>query len=85
MTSSGQIAKGDNLNDAVTAISFKASPTNGGIVSWGRSDVSASNGDQLEAGEGVTIDLEGGSVLFSTFFANVPKGNRLNWVIVMVN
>ncbi len=85
VSSGGRIAKGDDANNAISVVEFHARSTNGSPVIVGRSDVSALNGTEIPPGESLTIDLEGGSVLFNVFFATVPTGNILDWTIVMEN
>lgn len=82
---SGRIS---NTRDKVLSIEFHARSTNAGLVYFGRSDVSATNGRELAAGEAVTLNFgEGGkegSVEFSFFYVTVVRGSdRIDWTVVL--
>ena len=70
------------------AIEFHARSTNVGLVYWGRSDVSATNGRELAAGEAVSPDLSsgplGGSVEFRFFYVAIGSGgDRIDWTVIL--
>ncbi len=53
---------------------------------WGVSDVSATNGYELSAGNEIEISFAelGGTVIFSTFYVDAAtNGDKLAWAVVL--
>ena len=83
-TSSGRIS---NTPHKVLSIEFHARSTNTGLVYFGRSDVSATNGRELAAGEAAAVNFSDGphqgSVPFNRFYVTIATGgDRIDWVVV---
>lgn len=84
-TATGRIS---NTRDKVLAIEFHARSDNTGLVYFGRSDVSATNGRELAAGEAAALNFsdtgEQGSVEFRFFYVTIGTGtNRIDWTVIL--
>lgn len=84
--SPGVIAQGDEVNASVKVVEFHARASNEGFTYIGRSDVSLTNGRELDAGETLKIDFGDGSVQFGVFEVVFSGGaNFLDWTAVLAN
>ena len=75
-----------NTTNRVRWIKVKALAANSGITYLGVSDVTASNGYELSAGNEIEINLAdvGGTVPFSTFYVDVASsGDKVCWVVIL--
>lgn len=94
-SSSGQLSVIEDTSIAsarVLSIEFHARSDNAGAVFFGESDVSATNGRELLAGEVVILDFSdgnsnpsspAGSVLFSTFHVAVTGKAKIDWTVIL--
>ena len=82
-TTSGRIS---NTRDKILSIEFHARSANTGLVYFGRSDVSATNGRELAAGEAATLnfgDDKEKSVEFRFFYVTITAGgDRIDWTVI---
>ncbi len=78
VTSTGQVL---NKRDKVAAIEFHARGGNVGSVVFGDSDVNATNGRELKAGESDDLSFNeaegGGSVAFNVFYVHIANGGDI--------
>ena len=75
-----------NTTNKVRWIQVKALAANSGIAYFGVSDVSATNGYELSAGNTLEINFgeQGGTVAFSTFYVDVASsGDKVSWVVIL--
>ena len=75
-----------NTANRVLWIKAKALAANSGIAYLGVSDVSATNGYELSAGNEIEISFRelGGSVAFSSIFVDTASsGDKVCWVVVL--
>jgi len=75
-----------NTANRVLWIKAKALAANSGIAYLGVSDVSATNGYELSAGNEIEISFSelGGTVIFSTFYVDAAtNGDKLAWTVVL--
>ena len=75
-----------NTTNKVRWIKVKALAANSGIAYLGVSDVSATNGYELSAGNEIEISFGelGGSVPFSTFYVDVASnGDKVCWTVML--
>ena len=75
-----------NTTNKVRWIQVKALAANSGIAYFGVSDVSATNGYELSAGNTLEINFgeHGGTVAFSTFYVDVASsGDKVSWVVIL--
>jgi len=89
-SSTGQIS---NTRDRVLSIEFHARSSNAGAVYFGRSDVTATNGRELLAGENAILDFSdgnsnpsrsAGSTLFSEFYVVIGGGgDKVDWLVIL--
>ncbi len=94
-SSSGQLSVIEDTTIAlarVLSIEFHARSDNASAVYFGESDVSASNGRELLAGEVFTFDFSdgnsnpsspAGSVLFNTFHVAVTGNAKIDWTVIL--
>jgi hypothetical protein len=73
----------------VLSIEFHARSNNAGLVYFGRSDVSTTNGRELAAGEATTLnfgtDREDGTVEFNFFYVTIGTGgDRIDWTVILL-
>jgi hypothetical protein len=75
-----------NTANRVVWLKAKALAANSGIAYLGVSDVSATNGYELSAGNEIEIDFKaaGGSVVFSTIYVDVASnGDKVSWAVIL--
>ena len=75
-----------NTANRVLWIKAKALASNSGIAYLGVSDVSATNGYELSAGNEIEISFRelGGSVAFSSIYVDTASsGDKVCWVVVL--
>ncbi len=90
-SSSGQLSVIEDTTIAlasVLSIEFHARSDNASAVYFGESDVSASNGRELLAGEVMVLDFSdgeshGGSVEFNTFHVAVTGSAKIDWTVIL--
>ena len=75
-----------NVTNRVKQIEFKALAGNSGLAYVGESDVSASNGYELSAGNTKTLNFGefGGSVPANVFYVDAAtNGDKVSWVMIL--
>ena len=75
-----------NTTNRVRWIKVKALAANSGITYFGVSDVTASNGYELSAGNEIEISFadQGGTVPFSTFYVDAATNNdKVCWSVIL--
>lgn len=73
-----------NTQDDVKVIAVKARVGNTGKTYFGLSDVSSSNGWELEPGEAKTVSFGEGSVKFAIFWVDAATdGDDVDWSVVL--
>lgn len=75
-----------NTANRVLWIKAKALAANSGIAYLGDSDISATNGYELSAGNEIELDYRkyGGSVEFSSIYVDVAtNGDKVCWAVVL--
>jgi|TARA_R110000824_G_scaffold84735_3_gene211141 hypothetical protein len=75
-----------NVTNKVRWIQVKALAANSGISYFGVSDISATNGYELSAGNTLELNFgdQGGTVPFSTFYVDVASsGDKVSWVVIL--
>ena len=75
-----------NTTNKVRWIQVKALAANSGIAYFGVSDISATNGYELSAGNTLELNFgeQGGTVVFSTFYVDVASsGDKVSWVVIL--
>ena len=75
-----------NTTNKVRWIQVKALAANSGIAYLGVSDISATNGYELSAGNTIEVDFgdQGGTVPFSTFYVDAATdGDKLCWTVIL--
>ena len=75
-----------NTTNKVRWIQVKALAANSGIAYFGVSDISATNGYELSAGNEVEINFgdQGGTVPFSVFYVDAATNNdKVSWVVIL--
>jgi predicted amino acid racemase len=75
-----------NTSNRVLWIKAKALAANSGIVYLGVSDVTATNGYELSAGNEIEINFAeaGGSIAFSTIYVDAAtNGDKLCWTVIL--
>ena len=75
-----------NVPNRVLWLKAKALAANSGIAYLGVSDVSATNGYELSAGNEIEINFRelGGSVAFSSIYVDAAtNGDKVCWAVVM--
>ena len=86
VTTAGTEVQISNTTNRVRWIKAKALAANSGITYFGVSDVSATNGYELSAGNTLEINFgeQGGTVAFSTFYVDVASsGDKVSWVVIL--
>tara|TARA_R100000656_G_scaffold122865_1_gene98838 strand:+ start:110 stop:403 length:294 start_codon:yes stop_codon:yes gene_type:complete len=84
--SAGTRVQLSNTTNRVRLINVKALAGNSGLVYFGVSDVSASNGYELSATNTIEIDFadSGGTVAFSTFYVDAAtNGDDVCWSVIL--
>ena len=75
-----------NTTNRVRWIKVKALAANSGITYFGVSDVSATNGYELSAGNTIEIKFSeiGGTVAFSSIYVDAASsGDKVSWAVVL--
>ena len=75
-----------NTTNRVRWIQVKALAANSGITYFGVSDVSATNGYELSAGNTIEIKFSviGGTVAFSSIYVDAASsGDKVSWAVVL--
>jgi len=75
-----------NTANRVLWVKAKALAANSGIVYLGVSDVTATNGYELSAGNEIEINFAeaGGSVIFSSLYVDAAtNGDKLCWTVIL--
>ena len=75
-----------NTTNRVLWIKAKALAANSGIAYIGVSDISATNGFELSAGNSVEINFRelGGSIEFSTIYVDTASsGDKVCWLVIL--
>jgi hypothetical protein len=82
-TSSGQVT---TSVERVRSIEWHARSGNTASVYVGVSDVSSTNGRELEPGEAVTWNFslvkQDASVTFSSFYVDIAGGDKVDWSVI---
>ena len=75
-----------NTNSRVLWLKAKALAANSGIAYLGVSDVTATNGYELSAGNEIEVNFKeaGGSVLASSIYVDTASsGDKVCWVVIL--
>ena len=75
-----------NTPNRVLWIKAKALAANSGIAYLGVSDVTATNGYELSAGNEIEISFKdaGGTIAFSSFYVDVASnGDKVCWAVIL--
>ena len=75
-----------NTTNRVLWIKAKALAANSGIAYLGVSDVTATNGYELSAGNEIEISFKdaGGTIAFSSFYVDVASnGDKVCWAVIL--
>jgi predicted amino acid racemase len=75
-----------NTANRVLWVKAKALAANSGIVYLGVSDVTATNGYELSAGNEIEINFAeaGGSIIFSSLYVDAAtNGDKLCWTVIL--
>ena len=86
VSSAGTSVQVSNVTNRVKEITFKALAGNSGLVYVGESDVSASNGYELSAGNTLTRNFGdfGGSVPANIFYVDSASNNdKVAWSMIL--
>ena len=87
VSSAGTAVQLSNTANRVLWLKAKALAANSGITYIGVSDVSATNGYELSAGNEIEINPGelGGSVAFSSAYVDAAtNGDKVSWAVVLV-
>jgi len=86
VSSAGTRVQVNNVTNRVKQVQFKALAGNSGLAYVGVSDVSASLGYELSAGNTVSLNFGefGGSVPANIFYVDVETGNdKISWLMIL--
>jgi hypothetical protein len=86
VSSAGTAVQVNNATNRVRWVQFKALAANSGLAYVGVSDVSASVGYELSAGNTVNLNFGefGGSVPVSIFYVDAATNNdKVSWLMIM--
>jgi len=86
VSSAGTAVQLANVANRVLWIKAKALAANSGIAYLGVSDVSATNGYELSAGNEIEISFRelGGSIAFSSVYVDAASsGDKVSWAVVL--
>ena len=86
VTTAGTEVQISNTTNRVRKIQAKALAANSGITYLGVSDVSATNGYELSAGNTITLDFAdaGGTIEFSTIYVDAAtNGDKVCWTVIL--
>lgn len=82
--SAGTRVQISNTKDKVKSIAARGRAGNVGNVYFGRSDVSSSNGWELEPGDSIVEDFGEGSEFFDAFYGDAAtSGDDIDWVVIL--
>ena len=84
--SAGTAVQIANITNRVKEVTFKALAGNSGLAYVGESDVSASNGFELSAGNEITHNFGefGGSVPANVFYVDAAtNGDKVSWSMIL--
>ena len=88
VTTAGTEVQLSNTTNRVTWVKVKALAANSGIVYIGGSDVSATNGYELSAGNELIVpiaEMTGGSESFDTLYVDAAtNGDKVCWTVLLV-
>ena len=86
ISSAGTAVQIANVTNRVKYVEFKALAGNSGLAYVGESDVSASNGFELSAGNTKILNFGefGGSVPANIFYVDVATNNdKISWLMIL--
>ena len=86
VSSAGTSVQVNNVTNRVKQVQFKALAGNSGLAYVGVSDVSASLGYELSAGNTVSLNFGefGGSVPANIFYVDVATNNdKISWLMIL--
>jgi hypothetical protein len=86
VSSAGTSVQVNNVTNRVKQVQFKALAGNSGLAYVGVSDVSASLGYELSAGNTVSLNFGefGGSVPSNIFYVDVATNNdKISWLMIL--
>ena len=86
VTTAGTEVQISNTTNRVRWIKAKALAANSGIAYFGVSDVTATNGYELSAGNTIEINFAdvGGTVAFSTIYVDAAtNGDKVCWTVIL--
>lgn len=86
VSSAGTRVQVNNVTNRVKQVQFKALAGNSGLAYVGVSDVSASLGYELSAGNTVSLNFGefGGSVPSNIFYVDVATNNdKISWLMIL--
>ena len=86
VSSAGTRVQGNNVTNRVKQVQFKALAGNSGLAYVGVSDVSASLGYELSAGNTVSLNFGefGGSVPANIFYVDAATNNdKISWMMIL--
>ena len=86
ITTAGTEVQISNTTNRVRKIQAKALAANSGITYLGVSDVSATNGYELSAGNTIEISFAelGGTIAFSSIYVDAAtNGDKVCWTVVL--
>ena len=75
-----------NTNNRVRWLKLKALAANSGIVYIGVSDITATNGYELSAGNEIELNFAdaGGTILWSTVYVDAAtNGDKVCWAVIL--
>ena len=75
-----------NTNNRVRWLKLKALAANSGLVYIGVSDISATNGYELSAGNEIELNFSdvGGTILWSAVYVDAAtNGDKVCWVVIL--
>ena len=86
VSTAGTQVQANNVTNRVKYVRFKALAGNSGLAYVGVSDVSATNGYELSAGQEHSLNFGefGGSVPASVFWVDVASdGDKISWSMIL--
>ena len=86
VTTAGTEVQISNTTNRVRKIQAKALAANSGITYLGVSDVSATNGYELSAGNTIEINFAdvGGTIAFSSIYVDAAtNGDKVSWAVIL--
>ena len=86
VTTAGTEVQISNTTNRVRWIKAKALAANSGIAYFGVSDVTATNGYELSAGNTIEINFadSGGTIAFSTIYVDAAtNGDKVCWTVIL--